>query len=99
MENELKNIIEYAMLVCKGDYITMDNLPDYIRKHKGLQKKEIKGLASAEKDIIIANLKKNGWNRSLTAQYMNIHTSTLWRKMKKLVIETLNIDGRSKKVS
>ncbi|MCP3923308.1 MAG: PAS domain-containing protein [Desulfobacterales bacterium] len=96
---ELKNIIEYAMLVCKGDYITMDNLPDYIKKHKGLQKKEVKGLASAEKDIILANLKKNGWNRSLTAKYMNIHTSTLWRKMKKLGIETLNSDGRSKKVS
>jgi PAS domain S-box-containing protein len=95
---ELKNIIEYAMLVCKGEYIVMDNLPDYIKKYKGHEKKEVKGLLEAERELILENLKKNRWNRSITAKVMDIHPSTLWRKMKKLGIETMNSDGRSKKV-
>ncbi|MFH1628922.1 MAG: helix-turn-helix domain-containing protein [Pseudomonadota bacterium] len=33
-------------------------------------------------------LKRNNWDRSATAAQIGIHTTTLWRKIKRLNIET-----------
>jgi transcriptional regulator of acetoin/glycerol metabolism len=41
-----------------------------------------------EKGFLLETLKRNQWNRAATAKQLGIHTSTLWRKMKRLNIVT-----------
>jgi len=41
-----------------------------------------------EKGYIFETLKRNRWNRASTASEMGIHPTTLWRKMKRLNIES-----------
>ena len=92
---ELENIIEYATVVCKNNVIGIEHLPDYLRGGskvlrepvpEGKQKKDI-SWADMERGFIHETLRKNNWNRSDTAAQLGIHTTTLWRKMKRLNIE------------
>ena len=92
---ELENIIEYATVVCKNNVIGIEHLPDYLRGGskvlrepvpEGKQKKDI-SWADMERGFIHETLRKNNWSRSDTAAQLRIHTTTLWRKMKRLNIE------------
>ena len=94
---ELENIIEYATVVCKNSTIGMEHLPDYLRqakkgeKHISGKKEPHDNLSwqDLERKFLIEVLKKNKWNKSATAAQLGIHASTLWRKMKRLNIETI----------
>ena len=44
-------------------------------------------LADPERQIILDMLKKNDWNRSLTAAALGINRTTLYKKMKRLGLE------------
>jgi PAS domain S-box-containing protein len=92
---ELENIIEYATVVCKNSLIGRENLPDYLRLvskgggDQGSEKAPFQGdrcLADLERRFILETLRKHHWNRSATARDLGVHTSTLWRKMKRLEI-------------
>jgi len=93
---ELENIIEYAIVVCKNSLIGLDHLPDYLREKAGGGPNRLaKGaeqpgfsLHDMERGLLYEVLKKNHWNRKATAAQMGIHPTTLWRKMKRLNIET-----------
>jgi len=50
-----------------------------------------------EKDFVYEALRKNNWNRSVTAAQMGIHPTTLWRKIKRLNLEIPKQDGRTRK--
>ena len=54
-------------------------------------------LRAVEAQTIINTLKKNNYNRLATAQELNIHKSTLFRKIKNLNIKLPEQDGRTKK--
>jgi transcriptional regulator of acetoin/glycerol metabolism len=43
--------------------------------------------SDTERNFVYEALQRNNWNRSATADEMGIHTTTLWRKMKRLNIE------------
>ena len=96
---ELENIIEHAFVMCTGTLITTDHLPEEIRpaSRSHFNEGNSVSLQKLEADYITAVLEKNDWNRSLAAQELNIHPSTLFRKIKKLNISIPSIDGRSKK--
>jgi PAS domain S-box-containing protein len=101
---ELENIVEYATVVCKNHWVEKEHLPDTLHQKIGLRKiaapeettESEPSLEALEKDIIYKTLKKNNWNRKLTAAQMGIHPSTLWRKMKRLNIIAPKQDGRSR---
>jgi PAS domain S-box-containing protein len=94
---ELENIIEYATVVCKDLLIGVEHLPDHLKSgvvecapgkperqdlvHKGVS------WSDTERNFVYEALQRNNWNRSATADEMGIHTTTLWRKMKRLNIE------------
>ncbi|MBW1695829.1 MAG: sigma 54-interacting transcriptional regulator [Deltaproteobacteria bacterium] len=88
---ELENIIEYAMVVCKNNFIGIDHLPDYLRadidsatlEQKGNIKRNL-SWNEIESSYILEALRKNNWNRGATAAELGIHTTTLWRKIKRL---------------
>jgi transcriptional regulator with PAS, ATPase and Fis domain len=99
---ELENIIEYATVVCKNSLIGLEHLPDYLREKAGggpgnlpdgVQQPGF-SLRDVEKSLLYEALKRNNWNRRATAAQMGIHPTTLWRKMKRLKIETPENESR-----
>lgn len=91
---ELKNIIEYAFILCDGAFIMPENLPDpfarqlepapgYPEKHK-----TPRTLEEIEKDAIITALENNGWDTAASATKLGISPDALRRKMNRY-----NIDG------
>ena len=101
---ELENIIEYATVVCKNSLIRIQNLPENLlrapdSKNNAVTKEtseKVFSIETMEKNIILETLKKNNWNRKATAAQMGIHSSTLWRKIKRLNLKIPEQDGRSR---
>jgi PAS domain S-box-containing protein len=90
---ELENIIEYAIVVCKNGMIGVEHLPDYFKNPDTGRLNSSSGakpssLGEMERSYIQEALKRNQWNRTATAAEMGIHPTTLWRKMKRLHIES-----------
>jgi len=93
---ELENIIEYATVVCKNGLIGIEHLPEVIHKAEGKTvKNESKGDRDTvnswdeiERRFIYESLRRNNWNKAATAKQIGVHASTLWRKIKRLNIET-----------
>ena len=85
---ELANIIERAFILCKTDFIEKKHLPELIFTsasvvHTLTDSESLKDMESA---YLITALKQNNWNRLQTAKQLNMHKSTLYRKIKSLGI-------------
>ena len=86
---ELENIIEFCFVLCHGDQIEMEHLPleflDSMAEKRPLNPVEttLSPLANHEGKVILDTLQKFHGNREETARYLDISTTTLWRKMKK----------------
>jgi transcriptional regulator with PAS, ATPase and Fis domain len=96
---ELENIIEYAFVVCGGEVIQPQHLPEGLRPAI-VSARQFSGpetLEDAEKRLIINALERNGWNRLAAARELDIHKSTLFRKLKRFDIRLPSVDGRSRK--
>jgi len=84
---ELENIIEHAFVMCANEIIQIEHLPPelQVRKSRSTQKhKSNHLLQDSERKTILDALTKNNWNKVETAKELNLHRSTLWRKMKQL---------------
>lgn len=89
---ELKNVIRRAVLLEKGEYITIQTLPSELSNgedHK--PSKPIENLRDskerAEQQLIISTLEKVRFNKSKAAELLNIDRKTLYNKMKLYGIE------------
>ncbi len=83
---QLENIIEHAMVMCKDEKIDIEHLPPEILETKSKLNNVLTSkipLEETEYKIILAILDKHHWNTLKTAKELQIHRSTLWRKMKK----------------
>jgi PAS domain S-box-containing protein len=83
---ELENIIEHAFVLSRSGHIEIMDLPEYLRPKEKEGKPEIKSFDDLEARYIFETLEKCNWNRAETAKRLNMHKTTLWRKMKKLGI-------------
>lgn len=102
---ELENIIEYATLICKNSIIEVEHLPDYL--HEAADAKGTINLkmnlgknsswTGLERRFIYETLRQNNWNRTATAAQLGIHTTTLWRKIKNLNINSPGQDEQTKR--
>ncbi len=82
---ELENAIEHAFVMCHGQEIELEHLPPHITNY------QIAGLKpdtnhKSEKSVILEVLKRNKGNKAKSAAELEMHRSTLWRKMKTLGI-------------
>ena len=88
---ELENVVEHAVVVCKGDEIMPGNLPDNVKREIRAAEDEPapvpKSLEESEKIHIIKILEENEWNISRTAKDLGIDRVTLYNKIKKYDIE------------
>ena len=90
---ELGNVIERAVVLAQGNYITSDDLPDKLKK--GEQQKErletfsiLKTyLSDYEKNLLLRMYDTHNRNKEETARALGIDLATLYRKFKKLGIE------------
>ena len=88
---ELANIIENAVVFCKGREIIPANLPKELKETS--PKKEVdlrlssRSLPLAEATIIRKVLEETDWNLKLAAKELDIARGTLYSKMKKYGIE------------
>lgn len=88
---ELENVIEHCFVLCDSDVIQIEHLPKRLREgnfHSITESisNNFNHFKDAERNIIINTLKKHNGNRSKTAKELNIHPTTLWRKMQKFGI-------------
>ena len=96
---ELENIIEHAFILCSNGNIKKQYLPSSIFHNENSQANNSKlndSLKTAEAEVIINALKRNNYNRMAAARDLDMHKSTLFRKIKKLGIPLPRIDGRSR---
>lgn len=81
---ELENMIERAVIVCKGSVIQTGDIQLEFEKKTDDQSEE-------EKKRILMVLEQAGGNKSVAARMLGMHRTTLWRKLKEFRIsETYN---------
>ena len=85
---ELENVLEHAFVLCQGDLIMVQHLPEHFQPRvlsttditPGLTLKEI------EKHAITIALRRHGWKKMATARELGIDKNTLRRKIHRLDI-------------
>lgn len=87
---ELENIVEYAMSMETGEWISRESLPVKILesiKSEQEEKAEFAKLKCLEKEALLAALEKFGYSvrgKERAAQYLGISRATLYRKLKEI---------------
>ncbi|WP_195372720.1 MULTISPECIES: sigma-54 dependent transcriptional regulator [Parabacteroides] len=89
---DLENAIQSSMILCTGGMIRPEHLPDRIKGYELAEAQTVTGSggnsirevnAQMEKELITEALKKHNFNRTLTAEALNISRKTLFNKMKR----------------
>jgi len=88
---ELENIIERALILSEGDYITLEDLPVTVlesKNYSGAVPERLKEAVSMfEREHILSILKRNLNNKEESAKLLGISLSSLYRKMDELKIK------------
>ncbi len=77
---ELENVIERALVLCRGDWIEKSDVP--LQSERQSSGPEPENLAELEKIHIRKVLEKTNWNLAETARRLGIHRNTLRMKIK-----------------
>lgn len=86
---ELENILERAVILCRGDEITSEDLPDQIKNNLfDRQLSKDLTLDDLEKEYIKIVFAKTSRHRIKTARILGIDRRTLYRKLRKYEIDT-----------
>jgi PAS domain S-box-containing protein len=97
---ELANILEQAFVLCRGGLIELHHLPPELREggEQGSSPSSAPTtLRSMESILIRGALRRRRGNRKEAAKDLGINTSTLYRKIIALGLDTPETDGRSHK--
>ena len=85
---ELESVIERAVLFCRGQEIDVESLPEHIRPagRSGFlcEIPPFLTLEEVEREAIEQTLSRTSGNIKKTAQILNLHRPTLYRKLRKL---------------
>jgi len=88
---ELRNTLERAVVLAEGDIVTLHDLPDKFRALdlEGIATSSLRqALDDYEREYIRRSLAETKGNKDATATRLGIDLATLYRKLKKLRIET-----------
>ena len=94
---ELRNLVERAVLLGKGDIVSVEDLPldtvalpsaPMLQPGNPSGQRTLKeALEGPERQIILEVLNANDWNRNETADQLGVNRTTLYKKMKRLGLE------------
>lgn len=84
---ELENAVERAVLLCRDEYISPEDLPVPVQKTEGEGQARVSvppgmTLKEVEKEVIVQTLEETGGNRTQTARILGISRKTLQNKLK-----------------
>ncbi|GFO57883.1 sigma-54-dependent Fis family transcriptional regulator [Geomonas silvestris] len=81
---ELQNAIEYAVVLCRGNQVELEDLPPEVREatFRPSTAFGIRSLESVEREYIQSVLHALGDNKARTAEQLGISLATLYRKLK-----------------
>ena len=104
---ELENILERLVVLTRGDEISLNDLPEFLRRerptldalHLDLPPQGF-SLEGVEKELILRALKKFNWNQTHAAKYLDLSRKTLIYRMEKFEIrkeeEPASVDSEAK---
>jgi two-component system response regulator HydG len=83
---ELENVIERAVVLCRADKLTVDDLPDVVREGESSEPSTITfsvgtPLDEVERRLIRETLRHARGDKSVAAQLLGISTRTIYRKL------------------
>jgi DNA-binding NtrC family response regulator len=83
---ELENVIERAVVLCRVDKLTVDDLPDVVRQAESVEPSTITfsvgtPLDEVERRLIRETLRHAKGDKSVAAQLLGISTRTIYRKL------------------
>ncbi len=89
---ELENVMERAVIFCKGEFITLSELPEIFNSKTGITDFSKMGsledsVKKFERDYIYKALENNNFDKEKTADILRVGLSTLYRKLKELDIK------------
>jgi len=99
---ELENVIERAVVLCKGHTIGVNDLPPKLVEREESDESEEsfecktlrEALEGPERRILEAALRASGWNRQLTAEKLGINRTTLYKKMKRFGLDREHVGSQ-----
>jgi transcriptional regulator with PAS, ATPase and Fis domain len=82
---ELENIIEHAFVMCRETTLQVRHLPASLHPspHSSSSRPSPTVLHNVERQAIVDALHRHGGNKVETAKALNLHRTSLWRKMRK----------------
>jgi DNA-binding NtrC family response regulator len=87
---ELENVVERMVVLARGDEISVQDLPEFLRRERaGVEALEIDlppqgvSLEAIEKELIVKALERCGWNQTQAARYLDISRKTLIYRMER----------------
>jgi two-component system NtrC family response regulator len=87
---ELENVVERLVVLTAGNEITLEDLPECLRREKAAVDElrldlpaEGLSLEGVEKELIVRALRKFSWNQTQAANYLDISRRTLIYRMEK----------------
>ncbi|MFH1687921.1 MAG: sigma 54-interacting transcriptional regulator [bacterium] len=83
---ELENIIEHAFVLCRGNTIITNTLPENVGAQGMSSAFKPTSMDDVEASYISEVLARHDWNRKESAKELGMHKTTLWRKMRRLGI-------------
>jgi DNA-binding NtrC family response regulator len=83
---ELENVVERAVVLCRADHLTPDDLPEQIRTEPGAEPSSLTfsvgtPLDEVERRLIRETLRHARGDKSVAAQLLGISTRTIYRKL------------------
>jgi DNA-binding NtrC family response regulator len=83
---ELESVVEHAVLFCQGEHLEPKNLPEHIQAARSSRFRcdvlPYMTLDEIERDVIEQTLERTGGNVKKTAEILNLHRPTLYRKLR-----------------
>ena len=92
---ELENVLEHAIVCCRGGVIDLDSLPRSLavervapeaERARPERERARRPRTAAPRETVLRALRAAGWNRSRAAVILDVDRTTLWRKMRRLGI-------------
>jgi two-component system NtrC family response regulator len=97
---ELANVLQQMMVLCRGNTITINDLPPYlflekenIQKVDGGKVRLTKMISDLEKKWILSKLKESDWNQEKAAKLLGITRKILINRIKKYNIKIPKINN------
>lgn len=92
---ELENVIERLLVLSRGNEITLDDLPEFLRRERpALEVLHLElpphgiSIEAVEKELILRALQKSNWNQTQAARYLDLSRKTFIYRMEKYNIRS-----------